>query len=249
MWVLPVWYRKYYRSLFSKISNSGYQNWKKQRMKRFYSKFIKPGDLCFDIGANTGVYSKVFLDMGARVIAVEPIHENMLILNQQFSAENNLMAIQAAVSAKMGMGEIHKGDFLELSTLDKDFVRFNEIQSNDRWSKKQSVQLITLDELIKNHGLPDFCKIDVEGHEKEVLSGLTTAIPVISFEFLFPFKDKSLECIRKISGLSPKVRYNYSLYEFFELENEEWLDTKSFINCLKNLPQSHWTGDIFCKLE
>ncbi len=38
----------------------------------FYSQFIRPGDLVFDIGANRGDRTEVFVQMGARVVAAEP---------------------------------------------------------------------------------------------------------------------------------------------------------------------------------
>ena len=43
--------------------------------------------------------------------------------------------------------------------------------------------LTTLDALIELHGKPDFIKIDVEGFEVDVLGGLSSAIPLLSFEF------------------------------------------------------------------
>jgi FkbM family methyltransferase len=244
----PIWWRKYVRSFFSKVDNSQYQYWKKERMQKFYEQFIKSGNLCFDIGANVGNYSSVFLQLGGIVIAVEPIRENINSLNQRFKNEENLIVVGSAVSSEEGVSEIHKGSSLDLSTLEKGFVSFNEQQSNHKWQDTQSVNLTTLDELIKIHGIPQFCKIDVEGHETEVLAGLTALVPVISFEFLFPFKEQAMDCIQIINKLSPNAAYNYSLFEFFELENEQWLDSKSFLNHLSNLPKSHWTGDIFCKL-
>ena len=217
-------------------------------MLKFYAQFIRSGNLCFDVGANVGYYSSTFLTLGTKVIAIEPISENITCLNQRFKDEKNLVVIHAAVSDETRIGTMYKGRSLDLSTLDKSFVNFNEQQFNERWTETESVPLTTLDELIKAHGLPHYCKIDVEGHEKEVLSGLSSIIPIISFEFLFPFKEKSIACILQISKLSPNAIYNYSLFEFFELENEEWLDAKSFINYLSDLPKSHVTGDIFCKL-
>jgi FkbM family methyltransferase len=246
---LPIWYRKYFRSIFDKVTNTGYQNWKKKRMLRFYSQFIKPGSLCFDIGANIGNYSRTFLDLEASVIAIEPVDETFQILRHHFSTTDRITFVKAAVSEVTGTSEIHKGDFLELSTLDENFIVFNKTQSNDISIRKQSVDLVTLDELIKTYSTPGFCKIDVEGHELEVLNGLTSIIPVISFEFLFPFKKKSLDCIKRIGELSPLAVFNYSLFEFFELENDDWLDSESFSLLIQELSSSHWTGDIFCKLR
>ena len=217
-------------------------------MLKFYGQFLRSGNLCFDVGANVGYYSSTFLTLGAKVIAIEPITENLMILNQRFKNEKNLVIIHAAVSDAPRIGTMYKGRSLDLSTLDKSFVNFNERQFNERWTETESVPLTTLDELIKAHGLPHYCKIDVEGHEKEVLSGLSSIIPIISFEFLFPFKEKSIACILQIKKLAPNAVYNYSLFEFFEFENEEWLDAKSIISYLSALPKSHETGDIFCKL-
>src|SRR6266436_503898 len=40
--------------------------------RQFYGRFVKRGDLAFDIGANTGAKTAAFLSLGARVVAVEP---------------------------------------------------------------------------------------------------------------------------------------------------------------------------------
>jgi len=44
-------------------------------------------------------------------------------------------------------------------------------------------ETITLDDLIMQHGIPDLIKIDVEGHEPEVLRGLSQRVPKICFEW------------------------------------------------------------------
>jgi 16S rRNA A1518/A1519 N6-dimethyltransferase RsmA/KsgA/DIM1 with predicted DNA glycosylase/AP lyase activity len=41
-------------------------------LREFYRPFIPKGSLVFDIGANVGEYTQAFLDLGARVVAVEP---------------------------------------------------------------------------------------------------------------------------------------------------------------------------------
>jgi FkbM family methyltransferase len=244
---MPIWFRKYYRSLFYKISSVQYQHWKKRRMLRFYGKLIKPGNLCFDIGANRGIYSKAFKDLGATVIAIEPLSESYNKLIKDFKDYPNIKVLQVAVGAQSGEGKIYKGNFAELSSLDRSFIEFNEQQFQCKWRESEIVKLITLDELIAKHGLPSFCKIDVEGYEEEVLKGLSHTIPIISFEYLHHFKEKSLACLDIISHLSPKVVCNYSLFEFFDFENKDWIEIKTFKEHLKNLPASHATGDIFCK--
>src|SRR4051812_11866348 len=43
-----------------------------EAVRRMYSRFLRPGDLVFDIGANVGQRVKVFARMGVTVVAVEP---------------------------------------------------------------------------------------------------------------------------------------------------------------------------------
>src|SRR5437762_8863265 len=54
----------------------------------FYRRHLqgfRPGDLFFDIGANEGHKTNIFLRMGARVVAVDPDEHNQEVLKKSFS--------------------------------------------------------------------------------------------------------------------------------------------------------------------
>jgi hypothetical protein len=51
---------------------------------RFYSQFVSPGDLVFDIGANVGDRTAVFVSLGARVVAVELYEDSASKLSRRF---------------------------------------------------------------------------------------------------------------------------------------------------------------------
>jgi hypothetical protein len=38
----------------------------------FYGQFVRPGNLCFDIGANIGTKTEMLLALGAKVVSIEP---------------------------------------------------------------------------------------------------------------------------------------------------------------------------------
>jgi hypothetical protein len=116
------------------------------------------------------------------------------------------------------------------------------------WNNKIEVEMTTLDEMIVKYGKPDFCKIDVEGFEFEVLKGLTQPIGIISFEFTIPeFVDKAIECINYLNKLG-KIICNYSSGETLIFALEEWLNPNDFITLFKTLPDKGIVdGDIYIK--
>ncbi len=76
---------------------------------------------------------------------------------------------------------------------------------------------MTLEQLIAEHGRPYFVKIDVEGHESEVLRGLRQSIPLISFELILPeFRANGPECVDLLEQINPSTEFNYVIDDRFE---------------------------------
>lgn len=59
------------RDTYQFLLNRRHWNSRKQ-MNAFYGQFVPKGGLVFDVGANIGAYTEVFLKLGARVVASEP---------------------------------------------------------------------------------------------------------------------------------------------------------------------------------
>jgi hypothetical protein len=109
------------------------------------------------------------------------------------------------------------------------------------------VPVTTLDALIEHHGLPRFCKIDVEGYEAEVLAGLSHRIPALSVEFLGGALDIAEACVRRLEALSG--------YEFNAIEGEErrfmskrWLTADEMVAWLRSGGGSISSGDVYARL-
>lgn len=66
---------------------------------------------------------------------------------------------------------------------------------------KIEIELTTLDREIQQYGIPDYCKIDVEGWEYQVLLGLTQPIPLLSFEYHLNDTDiaKTRQCLEYLA--------------------------------------------------
>jgi len=193
----------------------------------FYSKFISPGDLCLDIGANIGNRTEILLDLGAQVIAVEPQISCAKILKRRFSKDPKVTIVQKGLASSEGYQNLWLcNETTTRSTMSDDWILAVDKSKRFKissWGKKIAVPVTTLDRLISEYGTPKFCKIDVEGFEYEVLRGLSQRIEIISFEFTYPeFFEDALKCMQHLISLG-KVRFNISIGESMQMLNDEWV--------------------------
>jgi FkbM family methyltransferase len=167
-----------------------------RRRDSLMREFVRPGALVFDVGANRGEYAEMFARLGARVIAIEPTPE----LTDEIRLRAPSAVIEAcAVGAADGEGKLFVGASDGDSTLSARYVDVLERELGvEMWPL--DVQVVTLDTLIARHGRPEFLKIDVEGFEPEVLSGLSQPVPALSFEYHGTLPDASAECLRLLKG-------------------------------------------------
>ena len=228
----------------------------RKKLLKFYSQFVKKDDLCFDIGANFGRRTEIFLKLGARVVAVEPQDACMKGLQKKYGNNKRVILIKKAISDNHGEEELMISDSHTLSSMSKEWIV--SIKSSDMffvstqafsWQKSAKVQVTTLNQLIKEYGKPVFCKIDVEGYEYKVLKSLSEPIRVVSFEFT-PTQEFILLAINTIEHLASigEVKFNYSFGESISLVLNQWVEPDEISNILSNLPEkTPISGDIYAR--
>ena len=146
-----------------------------RRDLQFFSSIVSPGSLCFDVGANIGDKTEVLLRLGAQVVAFEPQLNCLHELKVRCERLGRLTTIGAALGSKSAIATMHVQEGHGNSSLLEDWGT-GAVACSD-------VPVITLDAALVRYGIPDYCKIDVEGWELEVLLGLSHPIPLISFEY------------------------------------------------------------------
>ncbi|MCX6272542.1 MAG: FkbM family methyltransferase [Bacteroidetes bacterium] len=216
---LSYWKQKYFPS-------GSLQELQQLRQKRasFYSLFLSEGDLCFDIGANLGNRTEVFLSLGARVVAVEPQPHCSRFLTFRFG--NRISIERAGLDEKPGEKTLLISDQHMVSSFSSEWIDLmkKERFPDTRWQKKRLVRMTTLDALIARYGKPAFCKIDVEGFEYQVLKGLTQTFQTLSFEYCIEQNRELLLCLQYLFSLSPGMVCNFSVAESMELALDQWLE-------------------------
>ena len=201
--------------------------------------------LVFDIGANCGNKTEAYLYHGARVVCVEPQPMCLDILKKKFNHNQNVSIVPKAIAEKCGNIELFICKNSVFSSCSQPWMKEGRFANQGKWEQKILVATTTLDELIKQFGIPKFCKIDVEGFEYQVLSGLSTKIPLISFEFTLEFIKTAQACIDLLTKLGYQ-KFNVALGETSDLALQQWVSGQEVIAFLLQQKKNDW-GDIYAK--
>ncbi len=216
-----------------------------ERGVSFYRDLIEPRGLCFDIGANVGNRTEMLREIDARVVSIEPQGACVRELQDKFADDPEVVIVASAVGSSPGKAEISVCDddptISTMSTRWQNEGRF----SDQTWSRREEVEVTTMDRLIEDHGSPSFCKIDVEGFEREVLEGLSTPVRCVSFEFTREFLDDARACVALLGELSP-ITVNVSFGETMSLDRA-WADPDRIFETIENQAAGQDWGDIYVR--
>jgi FkbM family methyltransferase len=186
-------------------------------------------------------------------VAVEPQARCRAKLRRAFDSDPAFTLVEAAVGAQPGEAELRwpPGGAV-LASLSADWmqrVRESGRFGDAEWSLVERVPVTTLDHLVGRFGLPDFCKIDVEGYEAEVIAGLSHAIPALSLEFTPEHLEATERVVARLGELGA-YRFNYSLGESLVLAEREWLAPDALLERLGRFAaDTHVFGDVYARLK
>lgn len=221
-------------------------------MDELYGRFLRPGELAFDIGAHVGDRVSSFRRLGARVVALEPQPGPARVLRLIHGRDSLVTLVEAACGDHDGTVTLRINSANPtVSTASNAFIgaaRGAGGWEGQVWDHEIAVRCTTLDSLIARHGLPALLKIDVEGFEAHVLAGLTRVVRAISFEFTTIQRDVAEACLALLETLGP-YRFNVALGESQRLELAEFASAEAMGSYLRALPHAANSGDVYAILE
>lgn len=133
----------------------------KERETVSFVEAMRPGELFFDIGANTGAYSLIAASRGIEVVAFEPHGPTFARLKENIHLNDlNVTPFRFALSDHDGEAGLEASSDLPGSAshamrLGEEFLCWRLDSFIEAWSTYQ----------------PTWIKIDTDGHEVEVLTG------------------------------------------------------------------------------
>lgn len=186
-----------------------------EREMEFWRESIQPGMTVIDVGANAGVYTfSAAMQVGETglVLAIEPFSKCVQYLQETCKLNQIDWVKVCAGAASDSIGSLKLSIHL--------YNEINEILSHDTKTDSSNYELVecfTLDSLIDIHQLKrvDFLKIDVEGHELQVLKGSQKLLrdfrPIIIYENIARSQGSNLP----VAEYLQQVGYKLFLYQPF----------------------------------
>jgi FkbM family methyltransferase len=214
---------------------------------RIWQQIVGPGDLVFDVGANVGNKAAELLECGARIVCVEPQPHCAEKIRARFHGRPDVTIVPNGVAGQPGTLQLsicRDKDYISTFAKDWKTGRF----AGEHWDETVDVEVTTLDALIQTHGRPAFCKIDVEGFELEVLSGLSQRIPFLSFEYSAEFQSVARACLVRLNQLGYRY-FNFSFGETEEFDHPDWLSSRELLDYLASRADPLFWGDIYARAE
>ena len=170
----------------TRLTRSG-KIWEK-KLYNFYKENLKPNDIVYDVGSYIGTHTLPFAKFCKFVVAFEPNLQiyDCLVKNIELNNINNVLALNQAVGL---------GNTLDFFERNDGTSRFSNKKIIGNKTEKTTIRLDHLYPLcLTKTDRVNLIKIDVEGHEFDVLEGARLLIeknkPIILIEVFKKNKNK-----------------------------------------------------------
>lgn len=155
---------------------------------RMLQAILRPEMKILDIGANIGYYAimeALVVGPSGNIVAIEPMLPNIEMLRRNIDLNNieNIEVVHGAVSAQTGTGQMFMSTHSNLHTFHNQGTAASSLDSTP-----VDVPTFTLQDVAAGRMQPDLMRMDVEGHEVEILGQLADLVergvmsPMVIFE-------------------------------------------------------------------
>ncbi len=209
-----------------------------EEIEEFYARVLRPGDVYIDIGAQLGFTAGLAaaqIGPDGRMVLFEPDHRALERLRPALRAapasrmpQTDL--IEKACSDRTGQIEFNLSSTIGQSSI----TRITNVARNER---PATIRTVSLDEELNRLGIRQIrlLKIDVEGHEPQVLKGFQEYLAQQKADFLILEKNEPLLLRNGYTGFNLHALIAHHGYTGMEMESgrpitqeslarPEWLD-------------------------
>lgn len=178
------------------------------------------GELAFDIGGHVGESLWHLTENFTRIVSVEPAHESFYQLQKEWGGKPGITLLKIAIAdhdgdltTSMREYQMSGGQLVRAGMPWKKYMYgVTSPQESLPWGREVGTRTVpcqTLDWLASEYGMPDFVKIDTEGHEADILRGASALLSEAKTDWLVEFHLERwlAECMIMLreNGYEPEV--------------------------------------------
>jgi FkbM family methyltransferase len=168
--------------------------------------FSHTGKVAYDVGSNAGQLFHRIQKIALEIHGFEPAIESYEYLEHHFGHRTGFFMNNLAVSSFDGPIRLAETSRIETGQLVTAGTEGMDWSQEAAEAPLRTVQATTLDRYARETGRwPDFLKIDVEGHEWEVIKGAVGVIAIQHPEMLIEIHSEKLG--EQISDFLQKMKY------------------------------------------
>lgn len=203
-----------------------YRGYFEPLVRRIIDKFVKPGMVVFDIGANIGCHTFYFakkVGEEGRVFAFEPMSR----VFQRLKKNAELNSFKNVVLEKIALSDINRRN--QTAWFQNSYPLFKTKEPTDR-KAEEKIDFFTLDDYTEERNLKriDFIKIDVDGYEYKILWGSAESLkkfqPLMIIEFGKNNLEKCGDILKNLINFLVSLGYSfYSEKDLTRYPNRESL--------------------------
>jgi FkbM family methyltransferase len=179
-------------------------------------RFTNDHPIIFDVGANTGEYTRVLLatlgNLHPQVYCFEPSSKTFAKLQENLSQTANITLENSGFSNKATSSKLYSHeDLSRLASLSQRRLAHRQIIMD----REEEVTLITIDAFCKEKGISkiDFLKFDIEGYEFKALEGAQEMLTNRKIQFIqFEFGGCHIDSRTYFQDFFYLLKDNYHLY-------------------------------------
>jgi FkbM family methyltransferase len=172
--------------------------------------------LIYDVGAHKGEDTEFYLKKGFRVVAIEAMPEFCESISNRFSEyvkSGALSVVNLAVSNSPGDISFYVDDRVsEWGTTNQDWSERNK-NFGAGMGRTLTIRAAKLADIVKEHGIPRYCKIDIEGNDLEALASLENLSELPQFVSIESDKSSGKKLIE---GFETFERLGYRKYRIID---------------------------------
>jgi FkbM family methyltransferase len=133
-------------------------------------KYVRPGSVVLDIGANIGFYARMLSEFAGRngkVFCFEPDKKNFERLSSECKGLANVSIYNKAVGESSGRLKLYLSGDLNVD---------HRSYEPEKFSSVTEVESVSVDDLVISGGQVDFVKMDIQGFEEKALKGMKATL-------------------------------------------------------------------------